>query len=118
MNLSENVELDLGLRAVDDLPRPAVPGYIAVDARLGWHITDALELSLAGFNLFDSHHPETGNEATRKAERRSVYVGDRKNVVSGKSVLVRVDLGGRRILKQKNSQHNNQQHNRTSTNPK
>src|SRR3546814_18964098 len=32
------------------------------------------------------------------------YVGvDRKSVVSGKSVLVRVDLGGRRILKKKHT---------------
>src|SRR3546814_13124738 len=31
--------------------------------------------------------------------------GDRKSVVSGKSVSVRVDLGGRRIIKQKNIQH-------------
>src|SRR3546814_13645411 len=28
--------------------------------------------------------------------------GDRKSVVSGKSVSVRVDLGGRRIIKKKN----------------
>src|SRR3546814_16779133 len=30
---------------------------------------------------------------------------DRKSVVSGKSVSVRVDLGGRRIIKQKNNSH-------------
>src|SRR3546814_14619525 len=30
---------------------------------------------------------------------------DRKSVVSGKSVSVRVDLGVRRIIKQKNTQH-------------
>src|SRR3546814_20256307 len=29
-------------------------------------------------------------------------VADRKSVVTGKSVLVRVDLGGRRIIKKKN----------------
>src|SRR3546814_21146576 len=29
------------------------------------------------------------------------YQGDRKSVVSGKSVSVRVDLGGRRIIKKK-----------------
>src|SRR3546814_18265741 len=29
--------------------------------------------------------------------------GDRKSVVSGKSVYVRVDLGGRRIIKKKNN---------------
>src|SRR3546814_12984167 len=32
--------------------------------------------------------------------------GDRKRVVSGKSVAVRVDLGGRRIVKKKNKQKN------------
>src|SRR3546814_14261470 len=30
---------------------------------------------------------------------------DRKSVVLGKSVYVRVDLGGRRIIKKKNNQH-------------
>src|SRR3546814_15547686 len=32
---------------------------------------------------------------------------DRKSVVSGKSVSVRVDLGGRSIIKKKNTQHTN-----------
>src|SRR3546814_18525031 len=32
---------------------------------------------------------------------------DRKSVVSGKSESVRVDLGGRRILKKKKNQHTN-----------
>src|SRR3546814_14191386 len=31
------------------------------------------------------------------------HVADRKSVVSGKSVSVRVDLGGRRLIKQKNN---------------
>src|SRR3546814_1491829 len=31
------------------------------------------------------------------------YPADRKSVVQGKSVSVRVDLGGRRIIKQKNT---------------
>src|SRR3546814_11524399 len=34
---------------------------------------------------------------------------DRKSVVSGKSVSVRVDLGGRRIIKKKNK-NNNEEH--------
>src|SRR3546814_14609534 len=33
---------------------------------------------------------------------------DRKSVVEGKSVSVRVDLGGRRIIKKKKLEHNNQ----------
>src|SRR3546814_19994049 len=35
---------------------------------------------------------------------------DRKSVVSGKSVLVRVDLGGRRIIKKKNKEKNRTQY--------
>src|SRR3546814_20203131 len=35
------------------------------------------------------------------AEDRSPEIADRKSVVSGKSVSVRVDLGGRRIIKKK-----------------
>src|SRR3546814_14991726 len=70
---------------------------------------------------------EKGNEMTdRIAEFRALHVpgdplilvniwdagsakavaaaGDRKSVVSGKSVSVRVDLGGRRIIKKKTTQ--------------
>src|SRR3546814_17705206 len=38
--------------------------------------------------------------------RRSGDAGDRKSVVSGKSVSVRVDLGGRRIIKKKTTNQN------------
>ena len=34
----DKVDLDVSLRAVDDLPRPAVPAYVEADARLGWRI--------------------------------------------------------------------------------
>src|SRR3546814_18656456 len=36
-----------------------------------------------------------------RARLRLLSVGDRQSVVSGKSVSVRVDLGGRRIIKKK-----------------
>src|SRR3546814_20804555 len=36
--------------------------------------------------------------------------GDRKSVVQGKSVSVRVDLGGRRIIKKKNTERNERTH--------
>src|SRR3546814_11818463 len=35
----------------------------------------------------------------------AIRQGDRKSVVEGKSVSVRVDLGGRRIIKKKNVQY-------------
>jgi iron complex outermembrane receptor protein len=74
MNLLADLELDLALRAVDNLPNPGVPSYVTADARLGWHISETLELSLAGFNLFGDH-PETGPAATRREVRRSVLLG-------------------------------------------
>lgn len=77
MNLSETVELDIGVRAIDDLPDPRVPDYVALDARLGWHVTDSLELSIAGFNLLDERHPETGGPANWREIRRNVYAGAR-----------------------------------------
>src|SRR3546814_11679402 len=45
--------------------------------------------------------------AGQKARGEAVIGGDRKSVVSGKSVSVRVDLGGRRIIKKK--KHNKKQ---------
>jgi iron complex outermembrane receptor protein len=77
MNPLENVEFDVTVRAVDNLPSPAVPSYIALDARLGWFVTESLELSVAGTNLLDPQHPETGTLAQRGEVRRSFYASAR-----------------------------------------
>src|SRR3546814_16534494 len=50
----------------------------------------------------------SGDEPTRAvdaARREEGPLADRKSVVWGKSVSVRVDLGGRRIIKKKKSTH-------------
>jgi iron complex outermembrane recepter protein len=75
MDLARGIELDVGLRAVDDLPNPAVSGYFTVDARLGWQVADDVELSLTGLNLLDERHAEMGNPAQRREFGRSVYLG-------------------------------------------
>lgn len=77
MDLLDNVEFDVGLRSIDDLPNPMVPSYLELDARLAWHVTDQLELSLSGFNLLDNRHPETGAAATRIEVPRTVLAGAR-----------------------------------------
>src|SRR3546814_20208637 len=46
---------------------------------------------------FNSYGSRRGNH--------EVMIRDRKSVVEGKSVSVRVDLGGRRIIKQKKTNH-------------
>src|SRR3546814_20154725 len=43
--------------------------------------------------------PDTGDEVARAIDALLWQPGDRKGVVSGKSVSVRVDIGGRRVFK-------------------
>jgi len=69
--------LDARVRFVDDLPRPAIASYVAVDAKLGWRVTDALELSVTGINLTDARHSEVGPPPERRELRRAVQVGAR-----------------------------------------
>src|SRR3546814_15422863 len=54
-----------------------------------WRRTQAEELNLVGGRLAPGRRPAR----------------DRKSVVEGQSVSVRVDLGGRRIMKQKKKKH-------------
>ena len=79
MNLPHNLELDVGFRAIDSLPDPAVQNYIEAHARLAWHVTPALELSIAGYNLLSPHHGETVTPPSPLEEaRRSIYLGLRR----------------------------------------
>jgi len=70
-DLTEAVELDLRLRAVDDLR--VVEGYVEADVRLGWRLTDTLELSLTGQNLIEDRRVETGDAVRGRAFGRSVF---------------------------------------------
>ncbi|CAN7312688.1 TonB-dependent receptor plug domain-containing protein [Brevundimonas sp. LjRoot202] len=70
-DLTEAVELDVRLRAVDDLR--LVDGYVEADVRLGWRLTDALELSLTGRNLIEDRRVETGDAVRGRAFGRSVF---------------------------------------------
>ncbi|MGB7541431.1 MAG: TonB-dependent receptor [Burkholderiales bacterium] len=74
MNLTHNVDLDFALRSVDSLPSPSVPGYVALDGRLGWKISKGTEVSLSGFNLLDERHPEFGAAPARSEIGRTFYV--------------------------------------------
>jgi len=58
MSLGHGVTLDGFLREVGELPHPDVPGYVELDARIGWRVNERLSLSLSGFNLLHAHHLE------------------------------------------------------------
>ncbi|MEO8115926.1 MAG: TonB-dependent receptor, partial [Phenylobacterium sp.] len=61
MNITDRLGLDVSLRAVDDLPSPAIPAYVEADARLAWLMNEHVELSLLGFNLLNDQHGEFRN---------------------------------------------------------
>ena len=73
-DLTDNLALDLSLRAVDDL-RLGTPSYVEADARLGWRLNDTVELSLSGQNLLDEKHFESDDAGVRRQIGRTVYVG-------------------------------------------
>jgi iron complex outermembrane receptor protein len=75
LNLSKSLSLDLTYRYVSALGAQLVPSYSTGDARLGWRISPQFELSLAGRNLFQPHHPEySGDPGPLIGVRRSAYV--------------------------------------------
>src|SRR3546814_14301510 len=88
----------LGIRAVPG-EGSHVPLWILGSSLFGAQLAAALGLPYA----FASHFaPDALDEALDIYRRQFKPSEDRKSVVSGKSVSVRVDLGGRRIIKKKN----------------
>lgn len=77
MDLTSKLKLTLDVRAVDhvDLP-PAVPGYVDAGGQLGYYLTDAVELFVAGRNLLHRSHLENGDPSAQLA-KRSIYAGTR-----------------------------------------
>lgn len=80
MDLPQNIELDAGLRWVDRLtinngPNPGgVPDYFELEARLAWHPTKDLEISIVGQNLLHDQHAEYGFPSPTQVQiERSVY---------------------------------------------
>lgn len=58
MNLGHGFTLDGDLRYVGARPDPFVPHYVELNARLGWNITERVQLSLSAFNLLHDRHQE------------------------------------------------------------
>ncbi|QDT04965.1 Colicin I receptor precursor [Rubripirellula lacrimiformis] len=57
-NLTPDIEFDASMRYVDNHTEVAAPAYVSMDARVGIHLTDGCEFSIAGQNLLDSHRQE------------------------------------------------------------
>lgn len=72
MDLRDDLEFDLALRAIDGV-NPVVPPYEELGARLGWRVSENVELALVGENLLDERHPESIDGVLREVAR-SVHV--------------------------------------------
>lgn len=78
-NVSDSLDFDTAARFVDSFqPRRTAAGidsYLAFDFRIGWHISETMELSFIGQNIFDSSHVEQNNITTSPlvAVERSFY---------------------------------------------
>ncbi len=57
-DLTPNLDLDVVVRAVDELPAFGVPGYVGLDMRLAWRPHDAWEVALVGQNLLGGRRQE------------------------------------------------------------
>jgi iron complex outermembrane receptor protein len=73
-DLTPRHELDLFLRHYDERPSPEVPGYTALDVRVGWRAAKDVELSLVVQNLLDASHPEWGSALNRAEFERAAFV--------------------------------------------
>jgi iron complex outermembrane receptor protein len=76
-DLSRQVQLDITLRAVDDLPDPRTPGYLEADVRLAWSPDERLELFLSGSNLLHKLRDESGDTDRGQLVARQVVAGTR-----------------------------------------
>jgi iron complex outermembrane recepter protein len=73
MNLPRNLEFDVALRWIGNLPNPNVPSYVALDGRLGCIPVKGIEISLTGSNLLERRHPEFGTAPMRSEIGRIFY---------------------------------------------
>jgi iron complex outermembrane recepter protein len=73
LDLPYGIEFDAMLRRVGHFVRSAVAGYSAVDARLGWRVSRALELSVTVQNALDPAHSEWGPVANPAEFSRSAF---------------------------------------------
>jgi iron complex outermembrane receptor protein len=80
IDLPANVELSAALRLIDQIQVnngsaiTTVPAYAELDARIAWHATKNLELSIVGQNLLHDYHPEGGfPDTAQESIVRAVY---------------------------------------------
>lgn len=72
LKLPGNLEFDSWLRYMDELNDYKLDNYLSLDVRLGWQVSDTIDLSLTGQNLLDNQHPEYGPSTLLDTETTEV----------------------------------------------
>lgn len=74
----DRLRINAGLRYVGEIDTaPRISGYVEADARIGYHLTDAAELFVAGRNLLHGSHLESNDPQRAQRPERSLYAGAR-----------------------------------------
>jgi len=68
-NIGSRVTIDANLRYVGPLPRPALKSYYELGGRIGWRVTDQLQLSVSGRNLLHKWHQELPTDVATQVPR-------------------------------------------------
>jgi iron complex outermembrane receptor protein len=71
-DLTDDSALDLTLRRMGSLPRPAVPAYYELDGQWLWKVHTNLDVALIGNNLLHRSHVEYGAAPGRSVIERNV----------------------------------------------
>jgi hypothetical protein len=58
MDLTKKLQLDVSLYAVAALPEEHITSHVRLDVRLGWRLTDRVELSAGVQDALDPRHAE------------------------------------------------------------
>ena len=77
MTLPHGISFDTDLRAVDAIETPHIDGYVEVGARLGWNISDKIELYVSGENLLHAQHLESNDVQLTQPIQRNISLGSR-----------------------------------------
>ncbi|MCK4306046.1 MAG: TonB-dependent receptor, partial [Candidatus Eisenbacteria sp.] len=75
IDILPNLEFDVCVRYIDELPHHKIDAYTAVDARIGWMPHNQIELALVGRDLLDASRGEYASEMNNSHTlvQRSVY---------------------------------------------
>ena len=77
VDFGNGVTWDATLRYIGALHHPALPDYAELNMRLGWQITAAVEVSVAGANLLHDRHAEFLEDGESDQIPRSFFIDTR-----------------------------------------